>query len=102
LIKAGNSSEPTQTLTNELMKITDEEEKQTLGREFQKIGQIESDQDMQNCVEKLNKKYNLKEGDKKMQNKIVKQLEEKEDCEVVAALMKIGIKEENKKANDVE
>lgn len=100
IIKAGNSSNPTQTLQTELMNIEDEEEKQKLGREFQSLAAMEEDTDMKDCMEKLKKKYDFDENDRKAQQKVARALEDKEGCEVVTALMKIGMKEQKGNTTD--
>ncbi len=95
IIKAGNSSNPTQTLQSEIMKIEDPEEKQSISQEFKKVGSFSEDPEVKDCINKLEKKYNVNDKGQKVQKKIIKHLEENGDCEMVSALMKIGLKQNN-------
>ncbi len=92
LIKAGKSSNPTQTMQNEIAKMDDQEEKQKLGEEFTNLGTLAQDKGIQNCINKLEKKYNVSEEDTKAQKRIVQILEKDGDCSLVAALMNIAVK----------
>ncbi len=96
IIKAGASSDPTQTMKAELEKIDDADEKQKIGMEFQKFGKLAQDPDMMDCVRKVEKKYNVDDKDIKAQKQIIRVLQDKENCDVVAALMNIGVKQDAK------
>ena len=88
VIKAGNSDEPEVTMKEEILKITDAEEQEKIGKEFQGF----EDTNMEECMKKLQKKYpDVKNPDKKTQKKILSAIED--NCsEFSAALMKIGFK----------
>ena len=96
LIKAGNSDDPMTTIQQEAMKISDPEEQQKISEEMQKMS---NDKDMEACAKKLNKKYGLDENDKKTQRSVMKVLQDEEDCELLAALMKIGLAQSNNTMN---
>lgn len=91
LIAAGKSENPVVVLTTELQKIRSEEEQQNLAREFQ---QFENNTQLQTCSEDVKKKYNLDEKDLQSRDRILKAAEKNKDCELVYALMKIGIQQE--------
>lgn len=98
IIKASKSDNPEQALQEEVMKITDEEDQVKIGQEFQ---QLESGSGINECSEKIQKKYKFKEGDTKVQRKLMKELEENDDCDLVAALMRIGMAAENQSSDDI-
>lgn len=91
LIDASKSANPVVVLTTELQKVKSEEEQQRLGKEFEKFA---NDQQLQNCSANLKKKYNLDENNKESRDKILKAAEQNKECEVLYALMKIGIQQE--------
>jgi hypothetical protein len=102
IIKAGKSDDPRTTLQNEMMKIDDEEEKQKMAQQMQ---QFSDESAINACTKKISKKYDLNEEDPKVQKKILAELEDNGDCELVAALMQIGLKEgdgNKRKTNDEE
>lgn len=94
ITKASNSDDPAYTLQAELMKIEDEEERNKLGEDFQAYA---DNGEMDACTKKIKKKYNLDENDKKLQRKIITELEENDDCSFLAALMRMGMKMESQK-----
>jgi len=63
-------------------------------------GLMKYSSDFEKCVKDLEKKYDkLKtmDGDKEIQDKFLKALEESSNCELTTAMMKIGLKESAKK-----
>lgn len=92
LIEASKSENPVQVLTSELQKVTSEEEQLRLAREFERF---ENDQQLQKCSDDIKKKYNLDENNKESQQRVLKAAEENKECEVVYALMKIGMQQQN-------
>jgi hypothetical protein len=91
IVKAGKSSTPLQTLATEMQQIKGIEEQERLIREFDRF---ESDTQLQRCSESIKKKYNLDENDPASREKVLKAAGEKKECEVVYALMKIGMEQE--------
>ncbi len=98
LINASKSDNPVQVLTTELQNVNSAEEQQRLAREFERF---ENDQQLQKCSDNIKKKYNLDENDKAAQQRVMKAAEENKNCEVLYALMKIGMQQE-KSANAFE
>lgn len=98
IVKAGESDNPVQTLQSEMMKLGDQEEQQRLSEEMQKMNSAE----MEACGKRISKKYNIDENDKAMQKKMMKQLADNGDCEVLSALMKIGLSQMDNGASDEE
>jgi hypothetical protein len=92
IIKAGNSDDPMSTLQREAAKIGDPEEQQRIGEEMQKMS---TDKEMEACGKKISKKYGFDENDKKVQKRLMNYLLNEEDCEVLGALMKIGLSQSN-------
>ena len=92
IIKAGESDNPLQVIQTEMMKIKDPEEQQRLGQQIQAFTEGSAIED---CTNKITKRYKLNDKDPKMQRQVVKALEDNEDCELVSALMKIGINQAN-------
>jgi|GEM_PF-2783896 len=97
LIKAGNSDDPLSTIQKEVMKISDPEEQQRIGEEMQKMS---DDKQMEACAKKITKKYGLDENDKKTQRALMKELQGEEDCELIAALMRIGLSQQGNTTED--
>jgi O6-methylguanine-DNA--protein-cysteine methyltransferase len=88
IIKASKTDDPQQTMKEEMMGIEDAEEKQAVVTDAQKLNDMG---DVEACTKKIDKKYGVKENDKKAQKKILQALEEESDCKVVAALMRIAL-----------
>lgn len=93
IVKAGHSSDPITTLQTELQKLAGTEGQQQIAQEFQ---QFENDPQLQECANQIKKKYNLDDKDKTAQERILKAAEKNQDCEVVYALMKIGLQQEER------
>jgi hypothetical protein len=93
IVKAGHSDDPITTLQTDLQKLAGTEEQQQIAQEFQ---HFENDPQLQQCADQIKKKYNLDDKDKKAQEKILKAAEKNGDCEVVYALMKIGLQQEER------
>ena len=92
IIKAGESPNPIQVIQTEMMKVKDPEEQQKLGQQMQNYTEGGS---IENCTNKISKKYDLNDQDPKVQRQMLNALEDNEDCEILVALMKIGMKQEN-------
>ena len=93
LVKAGESSTPMETLTSELQQVKGGDEQERLFREMEKF---ETDFQLQRCSESIKKKYNLDENDMASRDKVLKAAGEIKECEVVYALMKIGVEQEKR------
>jgi len=89
-IKAAESKEPLMVLQQEMLSITDPKEQQRLGEEMQKIS---GSNEMEACARKLQEKYKINENDRSTQQQVLNALESNGDCKLVAALMRIGIKQ---------
>lgn len=91
IVKAGNSQDPQAVLEQELMKISNPQEQQRVAAEFQ---QFQNDTQLQQCSDRIRIKYNLDDKDEAAQQKIMKAAAANKDCEVVYALMKIGMQQQ--------
>lgn len=98
-IKAGNSKEPLMTLQTELQKVTNPEEQQQIADQFMAIS---ADPQMQNCSESTRKKFGIDDNDNAAQNRVMRAAEKNKDCEVVYALMKIGIQTEGGRVGGIQ
>jgi hypothetical protein len=90
---AAESNDPLLFLQKELMSINDPKEQQRIGTEMQKLSDAG---EMESCARKLEEKYKIDENDKATQKQMLNALKDKEGCEFVAALMKIGIYQSEK------
>ena len=98
IMKAANSDNPAMTMQNEMMKIEDVQERNQLGEEFQQWGE---NKEMEACSDKVKTKYDIKDDDTKTQKAVLKILEEKGDCEFLAAMLRMAMKmKANTPAND--
>lgn len=91
VIAAGNSNNPMTVLTTELQKVKGEAEQEQLVKEFKKL---ENDQQFKTCSEDIKKKYNLDDKDTASRDRMIKSAEQNKDCEIVYALMKIGMQQQ--------
>jgi hypothetical protein len=91
LVRAGKSNTPVQTLATELQQVKGAAEQERLFRELEKF---ENDTQLQRCSEGVKVKYNLDENDTAARAKVLRAAEEARECEVVYALMKIGLEQE--------
>lgn len=91
IVKAGESSEPIQVLQSEMLKITDKEQQQKIANEFRRF---ESDPQLQTCSEKIKKKFGFNDADQASQGKILEAARQNKNCDVVYALMKIGMQQQ--------
>lgn len=89
IIKASNSSNPVTAMQNELMKIEDEQERTELAQDFQKWSE---NKEMEDCGNKIKKKYKLKDNDPKVQKAMLVALEDNGDCTLLAAMLKMAMK----------
>ena len=89
-ITAAESSDPLMVLQKEIFSITDPAEQQRLGEEMQKLW---NSGEMEACAKKLEQKYRINENDRATQRQILQALEGNEECKLVAALMRIGLKQ---------
>jgi hypothetical protein len=87
-IKASKTDDPQTTMKEELLNISDVEEQQKIGKEFESFEST----DMVNCMNKVQKKYpEIKKPNKKEQKKLLAAIED--NCsEFAAALMNMGAK----------
>ncbi|RYZ29610.1 MAG: hypothetical protein EOO10_05770 [Chitinophagaceae bacterium] len=89
-IRAAESKEPLMVLQQEMLSITDPKEQERLGEEMQKLS---GSKEMEACARNLQQKYKINENDKATQQQIASALESNGDCKLVAALMRIGLKQ---------
>lgn len=93
IVDAGHSNDPIAALQTALQKLAGTEGEQEIAQEFQ---QFENDPQLQQCADQIKNKYHLDDKDKTAQEKILKAAEKNQDCEVVYALMKIGLQQEER------
>jgi hypothetical protein len=91
LVDAGKSSHPEQVLPAELQKIKGVEEQERLVMEFE---QFQNSDQLQQCSANIQQKYNLNEADTASRERILKIAGANKECEVVYALMKIGLSQQ--------
>lgn len=88
IIDAGKTSDPVRTLTSELGQLGNSEEEQRILREFELF---QSSDQLQQCTEDIRKKYRLDENNKASRDRMMAEAEASENCELMYALMKIGM-----------
>lgn len=91
IINASKSSTPLQTLSNELQQVQGAAEQERLIRELEKF---ESNSQLQRCSESIKEKYKLDENNEASRDKVLQAAREDKDCEVLYALMTIGLEQE--------
>lgn len=89
-IRAGNSERPLQVLQNEIVTISDKEQEEL----FMQLQRFSTDPKLQNCSEDIRKKYGLNPDDKASQDRILQYAKNNKDCELVYALIKIGMQQQ--------
>jgi hypothetical protein len=99
LTKASNADNPEQALQDEIKKL-DEETQMKIGTEMMALGEVEDPKsELGRCIKDVEKKYGKAYtlNQKKFGEKIIKELEAKSGCKLTAAIMKLGLKMEDKK-----
>lgn len=92
VIKASKSDNPEQVFRSEMIKITDENEQVQITEEF---SQIENNEGLKACADRVKKKYAIDEDSKTVQKQLLREMEAADDCELVAAFMRIGMSTQN-------
>jgi hypothetical protein len=100
LVKAFNDDDPQQVMLSEMNKIKDEEERTQVAEEIQSISNMGSNAKVEKCVKNLKKKYKVKDKDKTMAKKIANEMDDVEDCDVAAAMMKMASRMEEERGGD--
>ena len=91
LMNAANSDNPIMTLQNEFMKIENEAERNRLTQSFENM---DNNEEMKACGDKIKAKYNFKENDKVTEKQMLVALEQNSDCPLLAAMGKMAMKME--------
>lgn len=92
LIRASESSNPIQALQREILAIDDPEAKQEVAQELAGMQDKEKARELQDCTDRVDRKYKINSTSKSVQRQLISALEEESGCEVTTAFMKIGIK----------
>ncbi|MDQ3279324.1 MAG: hypothetical protein M3Q06_13425 [Bacteroidota bacterium] len=90
-IRAGSSERPLQVLQNEIVTISDKEQEEL----FTQLQRFSTDPKLQNCSEDIRKKYGLNPEDKAAQDRVLQHAKNIKDCELVYALIKIGMQQQS-------
>ncbi len=88
IIDAGKSDNPLAVLAAGLLQAESLEERERLEREFE---QFQNNPQLQQCSDDVQKKYGLNETDTASQRRVVAIAAGNAQCEVVYALLKIGL-----------
>ncbi|MBB1284218.1 hypothetical protein HRH25_07530 [Flavisolibacter sp. BT320] len=89
-IRAGNSDRPLQVLQNEIVTISDREQMEL----FEQLQRFSSEPQLQKCSDDIRKKYGLDDNDKAAQERFLQAARANKDCELVYALIKIGMQQQ--------
>lgn len=88
-IRAGNSDRPLQVLQNEIVTISDQEQMEL----FEQLQRFSTEPQLQKCSDDIRKKYGLDDNDKAAQERFLQAARANKDCELVYALIKIGMQQ---------
>ncbi|HEY0066575.1 MAG TPA: hypothetical protein VGB46_04410 [Flavisolibacter sp.] len=102
LVKAFNDDSPQEVIATELNKIKDEDERAKVTEEMQAVSNMGSNAKVEKCVKNLKKKYKVKDKDKKMAKEIANEMQDVDDCDVAAAMMKMASRMEEERGGDDE
>lgn len=89
-IRAGNSDRPLQVLQNEIVTISDQEQMEL----FEQLQRFSTEPQLQKCSDDIRKKYGLDDNDKAAQERFLQAARANKDCELVYALIKIGMQQQ--------
>ncbi|RYZ62012.1 MAG: hypothetical protein EOO14_03540 [Chitinophagaceae bacterium] len=89
-IRAGNSDRPLQVLQNEIVTISDAEQMEL----FEQLQRFSSEPQLQKCTDDIRKKYGLDDNDRQAQERFLQSAKANKDCELVYALIKIGMQQQ--------
>lgn len=89
-IRAGNSDRPLQVLQNEIVTISDQEQMEL----FEQLQRFSTEPQLQKCSDDIRKKYGLADNDKAAQERFLQAARSNKDCELVYALIKIGMQQQ--------
>ena len=89
-IRAGGSDRPLQVLENEIVTISDVEQMELL----QQLQRFSTEPQLQKCSDDIRKKFGLDDKDSKAQERFLKVAKANKDCELVYALIKIGMQQQ--------
>lgn len=102
LVKAFNDENPQEVIASEMNKIKDEDERMKVTEEMQAVSTMGNNTKVEKCVKNLKKKYKVKDKDKKMAKQIANEMQDVDDCEVAAAMMKMASRMEEESGGDDE
>lgn len=94
-IRAGNSERPLDVLRNEVVAMSDKEQEELMVQ----LQRFSSDPKLQDCSGTIFRKYGLDPDDKTTQDRILQATKANKDCELVSALVKIGMQQQTGNGN---
>ncbi|MDQ3279323.1 MAG: hypothetical protein M3Q06_13420, partial [Bacteroidota bacterium] len=91
------SSDFESALADELSSIDDETELQEVSNDIQTVAIAFDNKSVKDCAADVDKKHRVnKRDEKQMQEKLVTEMENLDDCAVYAAFVRVGLREEEK------
>lgn len=97
IIKASRSSDFETTLQEELMAIADEAELDEVSNDIQTVALAFDSKKAKDCAAEVDKRHRVsKRDEKQMQQRLVEEMENLDDCAVYAAFVRIGLREQEK------
>jgi len=101
VMKAAKSDDFQSAYMEGLLAIEDETEREEVQAELTTVMESFSSKKTQQCAEAIDKKYKVyKSQEKEMQQKLVDEMENVKGCEVYAAVVRVGMKQQNTANND--
>lgn len=94
-IRAGNSERPLDVLRNEVVAMSDKEQEELMVQ----LQRFSSDPKLQDCSGTILRKYGLDPDDEATQKRILQATKNNKDCELVSALVKIGMQQQTGNGN---
>jgi hypothetical protein len=94
-IRAGNSERPLDVLRNEVVAMSDKEQEELMVQ----LQHFSSDSKLQDCSGTIFRKYGLDPDDKATQERILQAAKNNKNCELVSALIKIGMQQQTANGN---
>lgn len=101
VLKAAKSDDFQSSYMEGLLAIEDETEREEVQAELTTIMESFSSKKTQQCAESIDKKYKVyKSQEKEMQQKLIDEMENVKGCEVYAAVVRVGMKQQNTASSD--
>ena len=101
VLKASKSDDFQTTVQDELQAIEDAEEQQKISDEINRIATSFQNKKTQDCANDIDKKYRVMKSDSvEIQRQMIDEMDNVKGCEVYAAFVKAGLKNQERRAND--